>query len=137
VYHIVRNLLMTTPINQRRGGQKRTFRNIDRSYHKFNQRRIFLPHHYRTMKLSTITLLSAVGSASAFVPRATTNAASRAVVGELKESVVEPTDFEPVEPVPPVMSKSLPWMEVSKALDGSLPGDVSTHCLPSGGDTGR
>jgi hypothetical protein len=25
------------------------------------------------------------------------------------------------------MSKSLPWMEVSKALDGSLPGDVSTH----------
>lgn len=80
---------------------------------------------------SALTLLSAasLSGASAFV----TPKASKAVFGTtMRESDVEQTEkvleqaevAVPASPPAPKMSQSLPWMECSPALDGSLVGDV-------------
>ena len=79
------------------------------------------------MKIAAALLVTA-STASAFVPMASKNSAVVRMSEEsteaapLEEAVVEEV-AEPVV-VAPVMSQSMPFMEVSPALDGSMAGDV-------------
>ena len=74
------------------------------------------------MKIS-LAILATASTASAFVPMSNKNTA---VVRMSEEETTEAPvkEMAPPAPVGPVMSQSLPFMEVNPVLDGSMPGDV-------------
>ena len=85
------------------------------------------------MKISIAALLATATTASAFVPLNTKSApavSSRMSEEESAEApapaVMEAVAEEPVVAAAPQprMSQSLPWMECSPALDGTMAGDV-------------
>lgn len=114
---------------------KKAFGNNPFNAHKISHKIRYINHRnilLAKMKISAALFLASLASASAFVVPS-----ARPIYSGLRMSetstpteeasmLSEEAPAEPIieEPTGPLMSKSMPFMEVSPALDGSMAGDV-------------